>query len=252
MSSNPTGSNGPRRRSRRRSSRMSLLGAGPAVSALRDNKILPPVLAGVAILIFAWIVAGFFVNPPQEEQVSNQAEIAQTEEPSDDTSPGTGTPAPETENRDTDSYAAYRSKDPFRTLIDPASSVEDTNVENTNAEDTNAEDGTNTGDGTNGDDGNGTGGGTDDDGTGGGSSDETGGGGAGDGSTGGGGTGANDSDDDGVGDSQENRTGTDPNNSDSDGDGIADGDEDANGDGVLDSEGGGGNQLPESGGTLPY
>ena len=97
--------------------------AGPGIvdTFLRDNKVIPPVLAVLALLIFSWIVAGAFIGTPEKEPVSNQAVVAQSDDES-----GTGTPAPETENRDVDSYAAYRSKAPFRQLLPPASSGTDT------------------------------------------------------------------------------------------------------------------------------
>ena len=152
MSENP--------RNTRRSRRMSIVGPGLLEQYVRDNKVIPPVLAVLAVLIFAWIVAGFFVDPPQERQVANEAEIAQTQDPGDDTSPGTGTPAPEVENRDNESYAAYKSKDPFRRLLNPASSA-DTGADDGTGDDTGTGDGTG-GTGGNGDGTGGTGGGNGD------------------------------------------------------------------------------------------
>lgn len=235
---------------------MSILGGGFVDSFIRDNKVIPPVLAALALLIFAWIVAGFFVNPPRDRQVANQAvisdsEVAQNDDSGDDGSdPGTGTPAPEVENRDADSYAAYRSKDPFRRLLDPASAAEDTTGESTD----DGGDGTDDGGGDTDDGGDGANGNTGD------GADDTGGdgGGTGGGNGGGGGGSSNDSDGDGVSDNREDRNGTDPDNPDTNGDGVSDGEDDADGDGTPDGGGGtggggtgGGNQLPDSSGTLP-
>lgn len=250
-------SNAPRRSERRRSQRMSLLGPGFSLAHLRSSKVIPPVLAVLAVLIFAWIVAGFFVNPTQEQQVANQSEIAQSNDQNGDgDGGGSGNISPDTENRDTESYSAYESKDPFRTLVEPASTAEATTGDGTEAT---------TGSGTGGgdvvgrgedSDGDGvsdsreekkgtdpndaTSGGSDTtDGTDDGTSDET-----TDGQA------AKDSDGDGVSNRKEKQNGTDPNNTDSDGDGVLDGDEDANGDGNTD--GSGDDSLIDSGGDLPY
>jgi hypothetical protein len=48
------------------------------------------------------------------EESANQVSLAQNEEEPD--SGGTELPAPAVENRDTDSYSAFESKDPFRLL----------------------------------------------------------------------------------------------------------------------------------------
>ena len=82
---------------------------------LRDNKVLPPVLALLALVVFAWIVAGVFFDGSDGERVSNQANVAQSQN-----IPGEDPIAPEAENRDVESYAAYRNKDPFRQLLAPA------------------------------------------------------------------------------------------------------------------------------------
>ncbi len=82
---------------------------------LRDNKVIPAVLAVLALLIFAWILAGVLIGgEPGEEkagQVAGQASQAQAFQDSD--SGGPETPAPGVENRDTDSYSAFEKKDPF-------------------------------------------------------------------------------------------------------------------------------------------
>jgi hypothetical protein len=73
------------------------------------------VLALLALLVFAWIVAGAFFGGPDEEQVSNRAEVAQTQDP-----PRRSSRPRVEKNRDADSYAAYQFKDPFRQLVAPA------------------------------------------------------------------------------------------------------------------------------------
>ena len=95
--------------------RVSAVGSGFVDTFLRDNKVIPVVLALLALLVFAWIVAGAFFGGPDEEQVSNRAEVAQAPDPA-----FADPPAPEVENRDADSYAAYQFKDPFRQLVAPA------------------------------------------------------------------------------------------------------------------------------------
>ena len=89
---------------------------------LRDNKVVPAVLGVLALLIFAWLVAGAIIGGPgdEEEQASNQASLAQG---NDSDSGDTETPAPGVENRDSDaSYGGYDEgpKDPFRQLIPKA------------------------------------------------------------------------------------------------------------------------------------
>ena len=100
--------------------RLSALGSGLADTFLRDNKVIPPVLALLALLVFAWIVAGIFVGGPPDKQTSNyvasnQANPAQSQNPAG----GSDTLAPGVENRNAESYAAYQSKDPFRQLLTP-------------------------------------------------------------------------------------------------------------------------------------
>lgn len=90
---------------------------------LRDNKVVPVVLGVLAILIFAWLVAGALIGGPgddEEQQASNQASLAQGD---DSDSGDTETPAPGVENRDSDaSYGGFDEgpKDPFRQLIPKA------------------------------------------------------------------------------------------------------------------------------------
>ena len=95
--------------------RLAAVGPGFVDAFLRDNKVLPPVVALLALLVLAWIAAGTLFGGPDEERVSNQANVVQTQE-----DPGVDPAAPEVENRDVDSYAAYRNKDPFRQLLAPA------------------------------------------------------------------------------------------------------------------------------------
>lgn len=91
---------------------------------LHDNKVIPAVLGVLALLIFAWLVAGALIGGPDDEeeqqQASNQASLAQG---NDSDSGDTETPAPGVENRDSDaSYGGYDEgpKDPFRQLIPKA------------------------------------------------------------------------------------------------------------------------------------
>lgn len=203
--------------------RVAAVGSRFVDTFIRENKVIPPVLAVLALLVFAWIVAGLFVDSPGEEPTSNRADLAQSEEPAPRESP-----APEIENRNADSYAAYENKDPFRELLAPAEAAEETTGEDTSGEDTSGEDTT-----------------------------------AEPGGGGGGGTGANakDSDGDGLSDERENDLGLDPRNPDSDGDGTQDGDEETGGgrgggSGGNGADGGAGHgkgrgNLPGSGGRLP-
>jgi len=186
--------------------RMTDLGSTLVDAFVRDNRVLPPVLAVLALFIIAWILAGAFMGEPDQETVAHKADLAQSDLAQSDGGGSGGEsgsdPAPGVENRDVNSYAAYRSKDPFRELLAP----EKTNGEQpstTTPERTTPE--TTTGPGTPG---------------------------AG---------GANrDSDSDGVPNRRERRVGTDPNNPDTDGDGTPDrSDDDANGDGRPDSRGAG-------------
>ena len=178
---------------------------------VRDNKVLPPVLALLALLLFAWVAAGLFTGGSEGEGVSSgRAELVQSKDPAAD-----GADAPEVEDRDADSYAAYRSKDPFRQLLAPAEAAP--------AEGTS---GSAPGEGT----------------TPPGSAppEDTTGGGGGQGTGGGGGGSSKDSDGDGLTNREEGRLGQDPRNPDTDGDGIQDGQDDADGDDLPDGQQGGG------------
>ena len=164
---------------------------------VRDNRVLPPVLAVIALFVIAWILAGAFMGKPDPETVAHRADLAQS-----DTSdnPGPNPVDPGVENRDVNSYAAYRSKDPFRELLAPeetTTTAPATPPERTTPETTPPR-------------------------------------------PPGGGSGAanKDTDADGVPDRRERNIGSDPNNPDTDGDGTPDGsDDDANGDGLPDTGG---------------
>jgi hypothetical protein len=84
---------------------------------LRDNKVVPAVFGLLALLLFAWLVAGALMEGPDEEEASNQSSLAQGQ---DSESGSQEAPAPGAENRDTDSYSAFESKDPFRSLVSKA------------------------------------------------------------------------------------------------------------------------------------
>jgi hypothetical protein len=176
--------------------RLAAFGSGFVDTFLRDNRVIPPVLALLALLVFAWIVAGIFVGGPDEErQASKEANFAQSED-----APGSDPLAPEQENRNVESYAAYESKDPFRQLLAPAGeTTAATTTPETTTEDT-----------------------------------------VGETTTGEGGGGGLDTDGDGLSDSRESELGLDPFNPDTDGDGTLDGDESAGGGGGRGGGGGGG------------
>ena len=111
--------------------RVSAIGSGFVDTFLGDNRVIPIVLALLALLVFAWIVAGAFLGGPPKEPVSNRAEVAQAQNP-----PTSDPSAPEVENPDVDTYAAYQFKDPFRQLFAPAGSTTPTTTPTTTPEDT--------------------------------------------------------------------------------------------------------------------
>jgi Bacterial TSP3 repeat len=195
--------------------RIADLGTGFVDAFLRDNKVLPPVLAVLALFVVAWILAGVFMGDTDQKPVAHRADLAKSN----------GAPAPKpadpgVENRDVDSYAAYRSKDPFREILSPeTTSVEGTTERTTPKDKTNRKTRRN------------------------GSSP---------------GAGATDTDGDGLPDRRERNLGTNPNNADTDGDGLPDGKDDFDGDGRPDGRSGGsggtggrGGGLLNSGGILP-
>jgi hypothetical protein len=192
---------------------LAAFGSGFVNTFLRDNRVLPPVLALLALLVFAWIVAGIFVGGPDEErQTSDEVNLAQSED-----APGSDPLAPEVENRNVESYAAYQSKDPFRQLLPAPGEATAATTPETTTEDTVGE--TTTGPG-----------------------------------PGGGGGGGLDTDGDGLSDRRESELGLDPFNPDTDADGTPDGDESAGGGGGRGGGGGGGagrdGGLFDSGGDL--
>ena len=164
---------------------------------VRNNRVLPPVLALLALFVFAWILAGAFFDEPGQEPVAHRDDLAQS---------NADPAAPEIENRDVDSYAAYRNKDPFRQLIAPAQAPSEQTTPEGTTDQTTPEDTTGS---------------------------------PPDGSSGNGAGGARDADNDGVPNRREQALGLNPRKPDTDGDGTLDGD-DANGDGRPDGTAGNG------------
>ncbi|QYJ14697.1 hypothetical protein Rxycam_00499 [Rubrobacter xylanophilus DSM 9941] len=72
---------------------------------VRENRVLPPVLAVVAVFLFAWVAAGSLLGGGGERVASREG------------APDAPEVAPRLEVPDVDSYAAYQSKDPFRQLL---------------------------------------------------------------------------------------------------------------------------------------
>jgi hypothetical protein len=181
--------------------RMADLGSTLVDALVRDNRVLPPVLAVLALFIIAWILAGVFMGEPDQETVAHKADLAQSDGGKSGGGKSGGDPAPGVENRDVNSYAAYRSKDPFRDIFAPEKTAPEQS--SPTPERTTPETTTGRPDGRPG-----------------------------------AGRASRDKDADGVPDRRERRIGTNPNNRDTDGDGIPDGsDEDANGDGLPDTGG---------------
>jgi Bacterial TSP3 repeat len=166
--------------------RLAAVGSGFADTFVRGNRVIPPVLALLALLVFAWIVAGIFVGGPEKDQALNGANLAQSEDPAEAQEPL----APEVENLDVESFAAYESKDPFRQLLAPPGEMTTATTPPTTTGGTAAQNGA--------------------------TSPSPGGGGL---------SGATDSDGDGLSDRRESALGQDPFNPDTDGDGILDGDD---------------------------
>lgn len=197
--------------------RVADLRSGFVDTFVRDNKLLPPILALLALFVFAWVLAGAFIGGTEEQKpVAHRSEIAQAD------GGGSDAPAPEVENRNVDSYAAFRSKDPFRRVLavvrttpegTTAVSPEETTTGPVKPKRARPE---------------------------------------------GGGNGRNkDSDFDGLPDRKEAALGLDRNNPDTDGDGLPDGLDDANGNGRPDAAeggaaaGGGNNRAGGGGGGRP-
>jgi uncharacterized low-complexity protein len=99
-------------------SRLAAIGDHIRDGLLRDNKVVPAVLGLLALLIFTWLIAGAIMGGPGEEEEAVQSSLGQGGQNSD--SGSQETPAPGVENRDTDSYSAFESKDPFRSLVPKA------------------------------------------------------------------------------------------------------------------------------------
>ena len=95
--------------------RLAAVGTRIRDDLLRDNKVVPAVLATVALLVFAWLMVGAFMGGGSNDEAANQMSLAQDEE-EPDSGDAAESPAPGVENRDTDSYSAFESKDPFRLL----------------------------------------------------------------------------------------------------------------------------------------
>src|SRR5215211_6758535 len=110
---------GPVDRLRRVGHRVAELGRSFVDTFLRDNKLLPPVLALLALFVFAWVLAGVFVGRTEDQKpVANRSEVAQVGDAG-----GSDPAAPQVDNPNVDSYAAYRSKDPFREIIAAATTT---------------------------------------------------------------------------------------------------------------------------------
>jgi hypothetical protein len=184
--------------------RVADLGSSLVDTFLRDNRLLPPVLALLALFVFAWVLAGAFLGGTDDQKpVSHRSEIAQA-----DGAGGSDPAAPQVDNPNVDSYAAYRSKDPFREIIAQATTTPEGTAATTPEGTVSAP------------------------------AEQTTGTGGANGGRRGDGRGA-DSDGDGLPDRKEATMGLDPNNPDTDGDGIPDGLDDVNGDGVPDGVSGG-------------
>ena len=56
---------------------MADLGSTLVDAFVRDNRVLPPVLAVLALFIIAWILAGAFMGEPDQETVAHKADLAQ-------------------------------------------------------------------------------------------------------------------------------------------------------------------------------
>jgi uncharacterized membrane protein YgcG len=92
--------------------RVADFGRGFVDTFLRDNKLLPPILALLALFVFAWVLAGAFVGGTDDQKsVAHRSELAQAD------GGGSNPPAPQVENRNVNSYSAFRSKDPFRRVL---------------------------------------------------------------------------------------------------------------------------------------
>jgi hypothetical protein len=105
--------------------RLADLGTGLVDAFLRDNKVLPPVLAVLALFIMAWILAGAFMGGGDQKPVAYKADLAKSDLDKSKGAPGSNRVSSGVENRDVNSYAAYRSKDPFREILAPAKTTQE-------------------------------------------------------------------------------------------------------------------------------
>jgi hypothetical protein len=193
--------------------RLADLAKGLVNTFLRDNRVLPPIVALLALFVFAWVLAGVFLGGTDDQKpVAHRSEIAQT-----DGAGGSDPAAPEVDNPNVDSYAAYRSKDPFRQIMAEGTTIPEGTASPPPEQ-------TTTGPGRQ----------------------------NGDRPANGGNRQPRDTDGDGLSDRKEATMSLDPNNPDTDGDGIPDGLDDSDGDGIPDGVEGnaarGGNNRAGGGG----
>ena len=196
--------------------RLAAVGSGLADTFLRGNRVIPPVLALLALLVFAWIVAGIFVGEPEKDRALNGANLAQSDDPAEAQEPL----APEVEHRNVESFATYESKDPFAQLLTPPGEMTTATTPPTTTGGTAPPNGATTATTPPG---------------------------AASPGPGAGGGGPTDSDGDGLSDRRESALGQDPFDPDTDGDGILDGDEVSGGSRGGDDFGGAG-RGPGAGG----
>ena len=72
---------------------------------MQGNRVLPVVLAVLAVLILVWVIFEIVLGGDDQGQVADQKIVAQSPEGDAD---GAELAAPEVENRNVDSYAASR------------------------------------------------------------------------------------------------------------------------------------------------
>jgi len=115
--------------------RLAGLGTGFVDALVRDNRVLPPIVAAMAVFVVAWLLAGAVLGGDEpgtdQKPVAHKADLAQS-----DDAPGPDPVDPDVENRDVDSYAAYRSKDPFREVLAPAETTSEQTTSQPASEDT--------------------------------------------------------------------------------------------------------------------
>jgi hypothetical protein len=108
-------------RLRRVGRHLSELGATFLAAFVRDNRVLPPVLAVLALFVIAWVLAGAFMGKPKQKPVAQRSDLARSGLAQSALGQSGSGPASSSgvETRDVNSYAAYRSKDPFREILSP-------------------------------------------------------------------------------------------------------------------------------------